>query len=259
MSEASEHRALLAQLFPQLTIDTFERVGDSRSCHVYEVDGEWIVQLPRSEAAGQILLKQIAVLPELALEVSGSVPIPELVSRDPVVMGYRKIAGEPLSDVRDSDVWPERLGRFLYDLHMVPPEFVGMRARGTGVVREELARKIAEFSDLVFPLVSGAERSAFEIRFRSFMEEEGNWRFAPCVTHGDIASSHILVTPVGDFAGVIDWDQVNVGDPAADFAWILHAEPLAGERALAAYGGTPDERFLDRAAFHYLLMTHAGG
>jgi aminoglycoside phosphotransferase (APT) family kinase protein len=254
VSSEAEHRALVARLFPHLAVQSFEPVGGGRNCYAYEVDHEWIVQLPRSGAAEEMLLKQIAVLPELALEVSGAVPIPEIVLRDPLAMGYRKIAGAPLSEVRDDDLWPERLGRFLYDLHMVPPEFVGMRARGTAVVREDLGRQLGEFSDRVFPLLSGSERAASADRFRTFMDDEGNWRFAPCVTHGDIASAHILVTAAGDFAGVIDWEQVSVGDPAADFAWLLHAEPTAGERALAAYGGAPDEGFRDRVRFRYMLM-----
>lgn len=254
MSNEAEHRAMVAKLFPQIGVKSFKPVGGGRNCYTYEVDGEWIVQLPRSEEAEEMLLKQIAVLPELALEVSGAVPIPEMVSRDPLLMGYRKIAGEPLSRARDDDVWPERLGRFLYDLHMVPPEFVGMRGRGSGVVRDGLGAQIREFDDRVLSLLSDTDRDAASDRFRSFMGDDGNWRFAPCVTHGDIRSDHVLATPAGDFAGVIDWEQVSVGDPAIDFAWVLHEEPDAGERALAAYGGTPDDRFRDRARFRYQLM-----
>jgi aminoglycoside phosphotransferase (APT) family kinase protein len=254
MSKEAEHRALVARLFPHLPVQSFQSVGEGWTCYTYLVDGEWIVQLPRSGLAEEMLLKQIDVLPELALEVSGAVPVPELVSRDPLLMGYRKIAGVPLSEAPDDDVWPERLGRFLYDLHMVPPEFVGMRARGTDVVRQDLGRQLREFGERAFPLLSESDREAFAERFRAFMDDDANWRFAPCVTHGDLESAHILVTPAGDFAGVIDWEQVSVGDPAVDFAWMLHAEPAAGERALAAYGGTPDDRFRDRARFRYAMM-----
>ena len=38
-------------------------------------------------------------------------------------------AGEPFDRAAGDGVWPERLGRFLYDLHLCPPEFVGMRWR----------------------------------------------------------------------------------------------------------------------------------
>lgn len=45
---------------------------------------------------------------------------------------------------------------------------------------------------------------------------------------------------------MIDWGDTEVGDPAFDLAWILHAMPAEGERVLGAYGGPPDDRFLER-------------
>jgi hypothetical protein len=53
---------------------------------------------------------------------------------------------------------------------------------------------------------------------------------------------------------VIDWEEVGMGDPVADFAWMLHAAPGPGERALAAYGGPPDTRFRERGRVRFLLM-----
>jgi hypothetical protein len=40
----------------------------------------------------------------------------------------------------------------------------------------------------------------------------------------------------------------------AVFAWWLHARPEAGERALAAYGGGPDDRFRHRAGVAFARM-----
>ena len=81
-----------------------------------------------------------------------------------------------------------------------------------------------------------------------------NWRFATCLIHGDIAPPHVLVGDDGDLAGVIDWGDLEVGDPAGDFAWILGARPQAGERALSAYGGEPDAGFRVRADAAFKLM-----
>ena len=249
----AEHRALVERLFASLApLATFEPVGDGWTCDTYRVNQEWIVQVPRTERAAETLQAQMDVLPELAREVSAQVPIPELVWRDPTVMAYRRIDGTAATDA--NGVWPERLGRFLYDLHMVPPEFVGLRARGPADVRATLGREWSELRERVFPLLTAEERDGFGDRFGAFHDDDRNWRFSPCVTHNDVDRPHILVTATGDLAGVIDWEEVGIGDPAADFAWILHDEPEAGERALAAYGGAPDDRFRDRCAFRYALM-----
>ncbi len=127
-SRAEDDRTLVARAFPQLALETFEAVGAGWTSATYLVDGEWIVQVPTGDRAEERLLRQIEILPELAHDVSGAVPVPELVSRDPVAMGYRRIEGAPYTEVGEEGMWPERLGRFLYDLHLVPPEFVGMRA-----------------------------------------------------------------------------------------------------------------------------------
>jgi aminoglycoside phosphotransferase (APT) family kinase protein len=211
------------------------------------VNGEWIVQLPRSGEAADALGRQVDVLPELAREVSAAVPVPERVSRDPVAIAYRRIEGEAPTGV--DGIWPERLGRFLYDLHMVPPEYVGMRGRGPEAVRNDLTARIDEVRTRALPLLQDDERSPMDAELSAFLEDDRNWRFAPCLAHNDLVRAHILVTGSGDLAGVIDWEEVGVGDPAIDFAWILGEEPDAGPRALAAYGGAPDDRFLDRARF----------
>ena len=146
-----DDRALVARAFPRLALETFEPVGDGWTSATYLVDGEWIVQVPVSDYAEERLLRQIEILPELAHDVSGAVPVPELASTDPVAMGYRRIDGAPFTEVGEEGVWPERLGRFLYDLHMVPPEFVGMRAVTPEHVREEQRAEFARLASKVDP------------------------------------------------------------------------------------------------------------
>ena len=235
------HRDLVAGLFPQLALDEFEPIVGGWTCDTYRVDHEWIVQLPRTPYARERLLRQIEVLPELAAEVSATVPMPELVSREPVCMAYRALPGDPCDTVGDDGLWPERLGRFLYDLHMVPPEFLGMRSTTADTVREGVRAEWARLRDL-----AAGHLQAHEL--------DAAWRFAPCVTHGDLGPEHVLVSASGDLSGVLDWEEVGIGDPAWDFAWWVHEMPDVGERALAAYGGAPDPGFATRARLSYVLM-----
>jgi aminoglycoside phosphotransferase (APT) family kinase protein len=88
----------------------------------------------------------------------------------------------------------------------------------------------------------------------AFLDDDDNFRFATSLTHGDIGQEHVLITEAGDLAGVIDWGDVEVGDPVVDLAWVLNALPEVGERVLGAYGGAPDDRFRVRARFAYTLM-----
>lgn len=246
-----DHRSLLERAFPQIEIATIEQVGMGWDCFTYEVNGEWIVQLPRLPGAEETTRKQIALLPELARELPAAVPIPALVSEHPLCMAYRKIPGFPLDVDRALDGHvPERLGRFLRDLHMAPPEILGWRPRGPEAWREEYRELLGAFRERVFPLLPAPERAAADAMFESFVGRDANFRFATVVVHRDLGPQHVLVTANGDLAGVIDWGDAAIGDPAIDFWW-LAGHPAFGERMLAACGGEPDPTFRDRARFYF--------
>jgi aminoglycoside 2''-phosphotransferase len=136
----------------------------------------------------------------------------------------------------------------------MPPEYVGLRGVTAKSVREADAHLLDEFRARVFPLLEPREAEEFGGRFDRFLADDDIWRFAPCLIHADIGPEHVLVSPEGDLVGVLDWEELTVGDPVGDFAWLLFARPSDGERALGAYGGAPDASFRRRAAFRFFLM-----
>lgn len=252
MAQADARERVVA-VFPQLGARTVTKIGTGWTVDTYEVDGTWIVQFPRGDVEAERLRAQIDRLPELAAELSALVPEPEFADRDVPAMAYRKLAGVSLEEAPDG-LWPERLGRFLYDLHLMPAEYVGLRGLSVGRVREWMRSELDEMRSAVFPLLDIEESERFAARFDTFLEDDELWRFAPCLTHGDIGPEHILVSPTGDLAGVLDWEDIGVDDPVADFTWLLLARPPDAERVLGAYGGAPDPAFRRRAAYRFFLM-----
>ena len=248
-----EARARVHEIFPQLKAGSVRPIGTGWTVDTYEVDGTWIVQFARDSYAADRLRAQIEVLPELAAELSALVPEPVYTDREAPAIAYRKIEGQPLDRAPDG-LWPERLGRFLYDLHLLPPEYVGLRGQVARVERDRLSDELAGHRRDVLPLLEAGEAEAFGARFDRYLDDDAYWRFAPCLTHADLGPEHVLVSPTGDLAGVLDWEELSVGDPVADFAWLLNARPDDGERVLGAYGGAPDTTFRSRAAFRYFLM-----
>ena len=45
--------------------------------------------------------------------------------------------------------------------------------------------------------------------------------FRPALTHSDLLPEHLLVHD-GRLAGVIDWGDARIGDPALDYAWLMN-------------------------------------
>ena len=78
--------------------------------------------------------------------------------------------------------------------------------------------------------------------------------------HGDLAVGHVLVDD--DRVGVIDLSDMNVGDPAVDFANLTDVADDLADRVLARYTGPADPGILDRAwLYHrwdsvFLLVDH---
>jgi aminoglycoside phosphotransferase (APT) family kinase protein len=248
-----EHRALIERLFPALAIRTFEPIGDGWTSFTYVANDEWIVQLPRNAYATERLRVQASVLPELAGELSALVPAPEFVSSEPAAIAYRRLDGITADEAPDG-LWPERFGRFLYDLHMVPPEYVGMRGTVASAVRAAERDSWTQLRAEIADAVGVAERAVLDAEVGALLDDDDLWVFAPCLTHNDLGPEHLLVRPDGDLVGVLDWEEVGVGDPANDFAWWLHEMPGVGERALAAYGGASDRRFRERARLRWAMM-----
>lgn len=246
-------RALVERLFPDLEVRTCTPIGEGWTSHTFDVNGEWIVQLPRNEYAAGRLRMQATLLPELAREVSALVPVPELVAEDPPAIAYRRLDGAPAAAAIDG-LWPERLGRFLYDLHSVLPELVGMRAATPASVRDAERAAWADLRAEIASHVPAVDLASLDGLLAALLDDDAMWAFAPVLTHGDLGPEHVLVGPRGDLVGVIDWEEAGIGDPVADFAWWLHEMPAVGARALAAYGGASDRRFRERARLRWALM-----
>ena len=246
-----------AERLPALAGAAARPVGDGWTCDTAELtatDGSvWIVQSPRSPYAAERLRAQGALLPELAHEISAAIPEPAAPLGEPPLLVYRRIDGRPCDEV-PGGIWPERFGRFLYDLHAVPPELVGLRAITAVQARDRTRATCAVLADAVLPRLDADEREAAEAMLAALLDDDEMWAFAPVLTHGDLGPEHVLVTPGGDLAGVIDWEEAALDDPAGDLAWWLHAMPAVGEHALAAYGGAPDRRFRERARIRFALM-----
>lgn len=253
MTDEVDPRVRVATAFPELDARDVRPIGAGWTVDTYEVDDSWIVQFPRDDRAAERLRAQIEMLPELAAELPTLVPEPTHVDLDGPAIAYRKIDGVPLDEAPDG-MWPERLGRFLYDLHLMPPEYVGLRGGTAADVRDTMRSELAQFRDEVLPLLEPEESAHIASAFTAFVDDDQLWRFAPCLTHRDLGPEHVLVSRSGDLAGVLDWEELAVDDPVADFAWLLHEMPEEGERALSAYGGAPDPAFRTRGAARYALM-----
>lgn len=239
-----DHEEQIAQALGR-TPRTILAIDDGYDFEVAIVDDEWVFRFPRRRGVEEALELEIAVLPALAPVLPVDVPLFELVARNPLFVGYRLIRGRPHVD-EDAD----GVRAFLEALHT-------QDASGLPVERhdwvEAYREQCAEFERLVFPLIESDLQAEAK---RLFGEVETLVGFTPSLVHADLGPEHLLVRD-GLLAGVIDWGDMRIGDPALDYAWLLSG-PFAAWDVGAELRGRA--RFYHRLApwyeAHYGLFTN---
>jgi aminoglycoside phosphotransferase (APT) family kinase protein len=187
-----------------------KEIDDGWDFKVLILDDEWVVRWPRHRLAVEEVEKEVELLPALAPLLPVEVPRFGYVSREPWLVAYRFIRGERLVDED-----PEGVRTFLDALHSVDVDAIAApRPDWLETYREQAD----EFRRLALPLLDADEREAGEALLA---ETDTLTGFEPVLTHSDLGPSHLLVRD-GRLAGVIDWGDARLGDPALDYSWLLN-------------------------------------
>ena len=203
------------------------------------VEGRWVDRSPRRPEVERQLLCEAALLPLIGNTLGQTgieVPRPSVVRRDPLVVRHPLVVGGPADPERLSAADGDRLGRFLSLLHATADSVV--TAARLPSAAEDLAETTEQLERLrvgVLPLLDDRAR----VLASSLLE-------AVAVTadrvlcHADLHPEHVLVRD-GAVAGIIDWGDARVTDPAIDLAWPLHGTNGGFAHAVRTAYGTSDD------------------
>ena len=223
--------------------DVFDNGWDTRATLV---DGRWVDRTPRRPEVEPQVRRELALMPWLAARLPLPVPVPRILSEQPLVVRHALIVGDGCPGTASAH--GRAVGLFLRALHAVDPDrAVGAGARdgpaafaAAQAIRDRMAKE-------VLPLMPRQLR----VKGEALLARLSSPPPGPRLVHGDLGPEHIRV--VGDaVTGVIDWGDCCIGDPALDLAWTRYGAGPAFAAALeAAY--RPDETVLARARDWHLL------
>src|SRR3954454_3740844 len=208
------------------------------------VEATWLDRVPRFPDVEVQLRNEVRLMPRLAPLLPLEVPVPIVLDESPLRVRHRLLTGELAAGTRLTRDDGRRLGAVLRALHDVPvniyvepgiPEQISARA--------ELLATLERMLHRVLPLVSEESQEAGKDLLRRVA-----LRSPTTLVHGDLTAHHLTSGPDG-IAGVLDWKDARVADPAVDLAWPLYGSPVPFAEAVAtAYGASDDEltRALDR-------------
>ena len=179
----------------------------------------------------------------LALLASHVIPAPanaEVIAADDgrvVAVSYDYIEGVTVGALGRGarGALAHELGAALTALHATPIE----EARAIGVpeldLGEELYRPMVE---ACLPHLGPRGRAWLEQRFAAFIDGGGSRDAPHALVHGDLGCGHVLADDAGRLAGIIDWGDALIADPAYDLAALLANCPRSfAERVIDAYEG----------------------
>ncbi|MFF9571473.1 viomycin phosphotransferase [Streptomyces sp. NPDC014685] len=248
------HRDLLSRLLPEDTVDQLA-VHEGQFHHVV-IGSDQVVCLARTQAAADRLPGRAAMLRALArIDLGFRTPQPlseggEQGTDEPPYLVLSRIPGAPLEeDVLGSPEVAEAVARQYVTL------LSGLAAAGNeekmrAALPEAPAGEWQEFAVGVraelFPLMSAGGRERAE---RELVALDALPHLTTAMVHGDLGGENVLwetVDSVPRLSGVVDWDEVGIGDPAEDLAAIgaSYGEELLGR--VLALGGWADNGTAER-------------
>ncbi|MEV0661525.1 viomycin phosphotransferase [Actinomadura luteofluorescens] len=228
MNIRTTHRALLSRLLP------VDEVGDlavrQGQFHMVVIGSDRVVCLPRTPAAATRLPERAAALDALAgLDLGFRTPEPLLqggahgTGEAPfLVLG--RIPGEPLdaealNDAQVADTVAAQYATLLSSLASA-----GIDEKARAVLPHATEDRWRQFAQSVraelFQLLSTSGRLRAERELAALNDLPHVTR---AVVHGDLGAENVLwewTHGLPRLAGVLDWDDVALSDPAEDFAAI---------------------------------------
>ncbi|GAA4225692.1 aminoglycoside phosphotransferase family protein [Actinomadura meridiana] len=222
---------------------------------VFLVGEEWAFRFPRRQIAVPGVEREIATLPLLAPRLPLPIPEPRYIGEPSAdfpwpFWGARLIPGHEFAAVRPPDEHRTAIatetGAFLRTLHdPALARAVGFTLPFDPMRRADTPSRAAKTSTRLATLARlglwqpDPTVDAFLAMARDQPPPAGD----PVVVHGDLHARHLLLAPDGRAAGVIDWGDVCLADPAVDLSLAYAAFTGAARKAfLTEYGPVPPAR-----------------
>lgn len=226
-------RPYLARIRAEFPALTFKRmtVPEQGMDHLtLFLDDQWVFRFPTNPDYITRFPNEVALLDALHQRITLSIPYYELLARNREFGGYKKIDGTPVTPARFKRLsMPARkalamdLARFLSELHSFPVK----TAEKLGVERENPRgyhdRIVREYQEFVYPTLSAPDRKYAE----AILQQSEDYCAEECprvMAHNDMHSAHILLKN-SRLAGIIDFGDKAINDPARDFCGLLDIDP----------------------------------
>lgn len=270
-------KTLIEKDFPSLAPVTAELIGDGWDNTAHLINKKYIFRFPRREIAVEGIEIENNVLPAIAQRLTLPIPVPLYIGNPEgeyawQYSGYAIIEGETACRMNLSDEERIRaakpLALFLRALHGITEEEAAAYGAGPDKFGKlNLSRRVPQVLELLEDMekknvlddIADMKKMAAEMEVGVGVGAGVEMGVEPplskkCMVHGDLYSRHLMINDNRELAGVIDWGDVHIGNPALDLGIIYSFLPPEGRKIFMENYGEIDEENLRLARFVALTI-----
>ncbi len=192
-----------------------------------EAGEHYIVRMPNSPAAGtelELELKVIKSLSSFGARLGFEIPKPVGETRDTVgnrVIIFKFVYGNKIDATRVAPAsnLSQAISKAIAGIHGLPLELVQSAGLPEFTPAENIRGRVAELDRAA---QTGKVPAVLLSRWEQALEDVSLFRYQPTVIHGALSGDAMLEQDQ-HISGVIDWKNLQINDPALDFAWLIPA------------------------------------
>ena len=243
----------ISDAFPSLSWKSFKVIRHGWDHEVIILDDKLVFRFPNDDEYLELLESEIKVLKQLEPLVDIDVPRYQYVAPDSSFAGYPMIHGNELTrnyfdglDKRSRSSIARQLAKFLSTMHTidatndmylsVPPSDTAEAQVWIKSEAEHNLHRVLTADD--FKITQSIINEVDELMAQ---------KLSKVLIHGDVYESHLFWNESTGRLGLIDFSDMNQGDPAFDFAEIHFYGKDFVDEVYENYNGPKDSTFLDRA------------
>lgn len=244
----------IRRAFPDLQWHSHQVVTEGWDHVIVILDDAVVFRFPKDEYYGALLAKEVRILGRLRPLVPVRMPDYQYVPEDAGFAGYPMVPGVPIMKEYFDAMAPEvrsafarQLAAFLTALHTATRthDFSEVALALLPSNQAEVKKHAAKYLPQV---LDATELQEVQRILRDVDQAIASAATLPPVfLHGDLYHSHLLWDATAGELGVIDFSDMNRGDPAIDFAELHEYGRSFVEEVYRHYEGPKDAGLLDRA------------
>lgn len=255
-SPAKSPEALLQRIrvsFPDLKWSGYTYLDEGWDHEVIILDNKYVFRFPGDEEYLRLLKNEVKILERLKPFVDIRIPQYRFIAPDFSFAGYPIVPGQTLKkeifDALPAAVRTEiakQLAGFLSSAH----GFLQHNPDLAPLIRSYMKQDQQETIDQAKKYLEGVltdQEYAIVHDILADVDKLLKQKLPAVFLHGDVYSRHLLWNDTDKRLGIIDFSDMNLGDPACDFAELFEYGDDFVHQVYSHYTGPKDEMFLERA------------